>query len=324
MKTRSPRSSADEIVVKLTETLQDAVKLLQDAAYTPTAPRVDEAEQATLLEQCLLLCEQQAATRPEPVRTLHHFACTGGTLISKCIAALPNVQLLSEVDPLSPIGVNPDKPRFAPTDMGAQMRQSTRGTSQDLLIRMFQGDLRLVFDEAVRNGQRLVIRDHAHSHYCIGDDVPDRPTLRELLPADLPLRSVVTVRHPLDSYASLVELRWAHFLPSTIDEYCARYLRFLKAYEGLTVIRYEDFVRTPRDVMRQLGQILDIPYAEDFAELRDAFKISGDSGRTGLAIEPRKRRAVALSLMAEAGRSENYHRLTSRLGYEPGGAEAAS
>jgi len=39
------------------------------------------------------------------IHTLHHLACTGGTVLSKCLAAMPRVALVSEVNPLNRLGV---------------------------------------------------------------------------------------------------------------------------------------------------------------------------------------------------------------------------
>ena len=157
---------------RLAEELQAALSLLEEAAYRAPPAREEGAEHGTLLQQCLDMCEQQQAQPPEPVRTVHHFACTGGTLICKCIAAMPNVQLLSEVDPLSTMQHHPgQRPRFAPTDMAAQLRQSSRGVREDLLIELFHHELRLVHADAAENGQRLVVRDHAHGHFCYGPTI---------------------------------------------------------------------------------------------------------------------------------------------------------
>ena len=38
------------------------------------------------------------------IHTVHHLACTGGTVISKCLAAMPKVALVSEVNPLNRFG----------------------------------------------------------------------------------------------------------------------------------------------------------------------------------------------------------------------------
>jgi hypothetical protein len=49
---------------------------------------------------------------PFVVRTLHHVACSGGTLISRCLAALPDVVVLSELNPTNRHGpvFNPSHP----------------------------------------------------------------------------------------------------------------------------------------------------------------------------------------------------------------------
>ena len=35
------------------------------------------------------------------IRTIHHLACTGGTLISKCISSMPETALISEINPMN-------------------------------------------------------------------------------------------------------------------------------------------------------------------------------------------------------------------------------
>jgi hypothetical protein len=305
----------DQVAAKLADALQDAVQLMRDAAYAPLLPGLDDVPKASLLQQCLDLCEQHRSRRPEPVRTLHHFACTGGTLISKCLAALPNVQLLSEVDPLSVTHLKPGRPSFAPTDMATLLRQSTRGTRQDLLIELFHRQISLVHEDALLQGHRLLIRDHAHSHFCKGPDVPQRPNFRALLPGGMTVRSVVTVRHPLESFAALAKKGWIHFEPGTLDDYCRRYMLFLDNYADVPVVRYEDFVRHPESTMQQLCEILDLRYEAQFTDLFSVFQISGDSGRTGGVISPRSSRPEVARLGGEAQASQCFLQLVARLGY---------
>jgi len=266
------------------------------------------------LQQCLALCAAAPALKHEPVRSLHHFSCTGGTLISKCIAALPNVQLLSEVDPWSE-QLLPDAVRFSPTDMVTLLRQSTRGASPELIVELFRGQVHVLQRDAVRRGLRLVLRDHAHSHFCHGKVVAERPNLRQLLPTDLPLLSLVTVRHPLDSFASLSSNRWLHFEPRTLDQYCRRYLLFLDSYAGVPVLRYEDFVAAPQPTMQRLCRMLDLSYDARFVDHFGAFRVSGDSGRSGQTIAARPSHAAAVALEPEARRSEAFVALIDRLGY---------
>jgi hypothetical protein len=299
----------------LVATLDDALGLLEEFAQSSKTIRASHQNPVSLLEQCLSLCAQHQAVTPEPIRLLHHFACTGGTLFSKCIAAMPNVQLLSEVDPLSAMLEQTGKPRFAATDMVTLMRQSTRGAKQELIIELFLNNLGIVHSDAVSLGQRLVVRDHTHSHFCFGSDIQQRPSLRAIVSSRFPTLSIVTVRHPLDSFLALEANGWVSFYPSTIDEYCKRYLVFLQAYEEAPVFKYESFVDTPHEVMRKICLVLEIPYSDQFVDLFSAFTLTGESGRGANFIEFRPRRPVSERLSKELDQSHHYRDLKAALNY---------
>ncbi|MBD3828421.1 hypothetical protein, partial [Stenotrophomonas sp.] len=138
------------------------------------------------------------------MRLLHHFACTGGTLIAKCLAALPNTLLLSEIDPLSRLRVNPHNPHFAPSDLILHLHYSLRGVEDEDIVAVFLGGLAALLDRCDRVGRRLVLRDHAHSQFCHGPQIPDRPTLAAIVGRLRPVRGVLTVREPMESYLSLL------------------------------------------------------------------------------------------------------------------------
>ncbi|MEO8243512.1 MAG: sulfotransferase [bacterium] len=254
---------------------------------------------------------------PSPViHVIHHFACTGGSLISKCIAAQPDVVLLSEIDPLSLIGVSPARPIFSPRSVIEQLRYNQRGNSDALITAVFQSEIKTLLDGLAREGQSLVLRDHAHSHYCVGSAVPDRPNLRAILTAVATTRSIVTVRHPIESYLSLLSKgNWLNIIPQTLDEYCLRYARFLDDYADQPVFRYEDFLTAPEDRLREICAALGLPHEPGAMDLRDSFPVSGDSGRGGKAISPRPRRPIPTQVIDQA-ESAAYPRLCRRLGYD--------
>lgn len=308
-------SSRADSLGKLAAAIDDALDLLKDLPVIRELASVSDQAPGSLLDQCISLCAQQQVSISEPIRTVHHFACTGGTLISKCLAAMPNIQLISEVDPLSTPQKQSGKPLFAPTDIATLARQSTRGTSQGLIIEFFLSSLSLLYSETTLAGQRLILRDHSHSHFCTGAAVPERPSLRALVVSRFPVLSIITVRHPLDSYMSLRTNNWVQFSPSSFDEYCNRYIAFLECYQDVPVVRYEDFVGAPQDVMKTICRLLDIPFSDQFIELFDVFDLTGDSGRRGAAIEPRHRRSVDDSTADELGRSFSYRNLLDRLNY---------
>lgn len=303
-------------VGSLLTVLDDALALLGEYPVANALTTVGE-NPASLLDQCLELCADRDAGGPEPVRTLHHLACSGGSLISKCLAVMPNTQLLSEVDPLSPIQATylRGEPHFSPTDMINLARQGSRGIEDGVVLAMFHADLEVLLEDCRRRGRRLVLRDHAHGHFTDGAAVPPRPSLRSIVATRFPVLSAVTVRHPLDSYLSLRSNGWVGFQPGTLDEYSRRYLAFLEAHAGVPRIRYEDFLADPPARMRELCAYLDLPYNPDFASLFDAIRVTGDSGRGGSVIEPRSRRTVGDDILAEAADAPDYRRLLRLLAY---------
>lgn len=300
-------------VTQLVATLDEALVEAAEFAAGPARALMDTESPGSLLEQCLALCRSDNSP-VEPVRTLHQMACTGGTLFSKCVAAMPNVQLLSEVDPLSRQLDSP-KPRFCPTDIVVLLRQSTRGTSDAFIVRLFQDAIGTIHAETTRNGQRLVLRDHAHSQYFIGETGAGRPTLREIVAGRLPVLSLLFVRHPLDSYLSMRANGW---FVGNIDEYARRYHAFLDDHDGIPTLRYEDFLEDPEARMRDACRHLGLPYADHFRYTFDAHRLTGDSGRSGGDIVPRPRRATPdAGLPDDLVRSSHYALLLQRLDYQP-------
>jgi hypothetical protein len=55
------------------------------------------------------------------------------------------------------------------------------------------------------------------------------------------------------------------------EDYCQRTLDFIEAHADLTIIRHEDFVSAPKEVMQQLCTVFDLPFNEDFLFLREVF-----------------------------------------------------
>lgn len=298
---------------RLAEILQETVDLLEDADLIERDQDLVAEPEPSLVQQCIELVQAGAATEEEPVRTLHHFACTGGTVISKCIAAMPNVRLLSELDPLSPMVRGPGA--FTPTDMSTLLRNSTRPSREDTLIELFRAQLDVAYRETLSQGGYLVVRDHPHSHFCIGSEVPQRPTVRELVGLVAPTLSLVTVRNPIDSFASLKLRDWVGFTPATFDEYCHRYLAFMDRYDGQPIMRYEDFTRDPKGEMRVACSVLQLPYFDGFESLFPVFRISGDSGRRTDYISTPPPRPEREDIVREAASSRNYRHLADRLGY---------
>lgn len=251
----------------------------------------------------------------DTIRCLHHVACSGGTVICKCLAVMPRVCLLSEVNPFNRYGIdfNPSNPIL--------LYERTQGKAPLAAIKeSFVQDIDKVFRLAKNNNSVLVLRDHAHTDFFSGlRHIKGEPVgLYSCLEDDYTLISAVTVRHPLDSYLSLVSLGWdVQFQPNTFDAYCNRYLDFLACYGSKPIHKYEDFCADPDQFLQKLCADLFIQYDPGYRDHFGSIELSGDSGRgSNTEIKIRERRLVSDSLKRELASSSAYHELCSRLGYE--------
>lgn len=304
---QAPQAGMDVLEDKLRQALSRVA-----AGPAPTASQLSRL--AALRGRCHAGLSGQPVS--EPLRTLHHFACTGGTLIAKSLASMPNTLVLSEIDPLSRLHLREPKPPFFPTDLVIGLRYSAREISDSTILKMFEAALVTLRDDLQRQGLRLVLRDHAHSQFCTRQDSHARPDLHAIACQIAPTLGVVTVRHPLDSYISLKRNGWVHFQPDTLEEYCLRYIDFLEAHAGLPVIKYETFVASPGETAARICSLLDLPFDPDFEFLMPLARLSGDSGRSGVAIAPRPRAQVPADLQQEADASSAYPELCHRLEYD--------
>lgn len=307
----NPATQIDRVATVLNEALA-----LLASSSSAELPARSGSMSPSLFEQCIELCRQVGEEKDEPIRTIHHLSCTGGTLIAKCLAAMPNVLLLNEVDPLSTMAFKADKPDFAPTDLVSLLRQGNPRVADTLLVDLFVQNLAQLHARMSTIGKRLVLRDHSHSHFLVGSEIPQRPTLLQMVADKFSMRPVTTVRDPIDSFLALQSNGWYSFTPFTFDEYCQRYLRFIDAYTHVPCVKYEDFIARPGEILRELCAHLDLPFVDTFADTFDVFHFSGDSGRSGNVIEGRPRRPVSAAFVSDALASDAYHILIDRLGYE--------
>ena len=277
-------------------------------------PTTSSDKASSLLEQCQNVVEE-SSTKPQ-IRILHHLACSGGTLISKCIAAQPNVYLISEAHPHSQLHMQTQKPQYRPTDIISLSRYAQIPHAETLAEKIFVADIELLSEHVGKMGGLIVLRDHTHVDFCTSEKYAQQPTLMKLLAEKFNVLPLATVRHPIDSYLALLNNGWVHFEPKTFDEYCKRYLAFISHFKSNQIIKYETFIKKPNSEMKRLASKLALPFTESFEDTFPLFSITGDSGRGGDDIEVRERRTIPDGLVDEIKSSENYHKLIKKLKYK--------
>ena len=233
---------------------------------------------------------------PPLLRSVHHLACTGGTLISKVIASLPGVTLLSEVNP-----GNRSSAGFHPSDPLLLLEQSTQPLPTEEVRAAFLADMAQAVRICTAADRELVLRDHSHSDFCRGRNPLRSGLLLSWLQYDYRFRSLLTLRHPLDSWLGLVNAGWhKQFEPSTLAEYCRRQSALLDATEGMPWLSYEAFCTDPVAELEWLCDALLLPFDPGALDRFGAMPLCGDSGRRRLdRIELPPRRQIPEWVQAE-------------------------
>ncbi len=270
----------------------------------------------SLLSRCDELCNKFEAKKPT-IRIIHHLACSGGTLISKCIAAMPNVYLLSEVHPFTDLGIGTGKPKYTPSDIISLTKHANIPQQKELVGKLFKNAIDEVYQHVTRYGGILVLRDHTHADFNTNEPIPHQSTLIKLLEETYEVKSVLTIRNPIDSYVSLVKNGWVHFEPQTFDEYCKRLLCLTEQFKMEDIFKYEDFTKDPKRQMQDIAQTLALPFDDAFEEIFSLFKVTGGSGRNSDAISTRSRREFSEKLKSEINNSVSFKKICANHSLNP-------
>lgn len=304
--------------------LDDALKLLDsndvsaipDSESTNSVNHLQLNEAKSLIERCEKALEESTLATKPTLRVIHHLACSGGTLVSKCVAALPNVFLLSELHPTSKLHMGGGKPKFLPADVTTQARYASVPDIDLLAWKIFTDSIKTTEQHISSFGGHLVIREHTHSDFCVGESFANHSSVVEHLSNEFNVLRVATLRNPIDAYLSLLSNNWEHFEPKGFNEYCKRVNAFVSDYDTEQIIRYEDFVDNPKDSVQKIAKALDLPFSDGFLDTFDIFRVTGDSGRGGSTIEKRERRELPNQLLKEITKSKYFKKLAKKFRYE--------
>lgn len=308
--------TSDPLADTLVSELDEALALLD--GYRRDGAGVVPEPLPSLLQQCEALCAEFAP--PEPVRCLHHLACSGGTRIAQTVAALPNVVLLDGIDPLSRLDMaRPgDRPRFAPSDVILALKHAARPADADLIVGTFRASIASAAARLERRGLRMVLRAHSHSQFCTLEEAAARPTVRDMLRDTVPTLSLLTVRHPLHGMRDLRLTGRDHFRPSSLEEYCRRVTAFLDRHDDCPILRSEDFEADPEAGLDRICHHLALPRDPLALELGHATRLGEEDAAADQEAEPDTPPDAEMPKDLEAERGTIvYTTLCERLGYEP-------
>jgi hypothetical protein len=256
------------------------------------------------------------------IRIIHTMGGCGGTLLSRCVGVLPNVALLSELNP----GSVKLFPEFDPLYQDKAWLCLLEATETDYFrqkdLGLFDNFRELVgafHDRAGAAGRHLVIRDYNYVDFVGVPFIADPPQhlmLYSALPDSISTTSIAFVRHPIDQWLSLCK----HVAVRSVlrpHAFCEAYAAFLRALGTRRLYRYEDFVQNPETELRAICSDLVLPFDPSFIKQFYRFNcITGDMARLPeQAISPPARKALLPALIDEFRRSPSFEYVLQATGY---------
>lgn len=267
----------------------------------------------SLLERCETMVNRKKDEKPV-LRVIHHLACGGGTILSKCIAAMPNTYLLSEAHPYTPL-VSAENPVFSPTDIPSLSKYAEIPKVKELSYKIFTDNVAIVEKHTSKLGGTLVLRYHTHSDFCSSIEIPHTERITEMLGEQYNVVKALTIRDPIDAFSSLQKNNWVHFEPQTFDEYCRRFLALISIFNRNEIFRYEDFTSAPHSILEKICDSLLLTFDESFEDTIGTKVLTGDSGRKSDVITKRER-VVSDDLLREVKKSDHYKRICDEGWYD--------
>ena len=250
------------------------------------------------------------------MRLFHNMARSGGTLLSRCIASMENICLLSEIHPFGRTNrhFNPIRQyqRWY-RDLGVDWRQAGFDRSIDRIA-----------DDCATQGLTLVLRDWAHIDF-LGPPSQKPPGFTLLLDQRLAsrysLRHVALVRHPAETWRSTGKMKLILENGIELEQFLHAYRNYLEAVQNYTIVRYEDFTAEPKAVMKQICGALDLSYDPGFVDRwSDYVNVTGDmfnNSRAGGSREIKHFdiRPLESPLRERYLENADYRWIIERLGY---------
>lgn len=258
------------------------------------------------------------------LRIIHTLGGCGGTLLSRCLGVLPEVAVLSEVNPAS-VKVNPNyNPLYQDRVWLHLLTESDveRFSGRDLDVPGNFLDLIQVFhNRAAAANRHLVIRDWNFVEFIgvpYNPNPPRRLLLYRALPPAIPTAAFAFIRHPVDQWLSLSK----HLQPQdgmTPRVFCDGYAAFLRelASSGVDVFKYEEFLDDPDNQLRAMCAKLELRFESSFRDRFHQFAmVTGDFERLNdPSITPPAPKQMLSHVMDQFRSSESYHSILEKAGY---------
>ncbi|MDY6904300.1 MAG: hypothetical protein SWH61_06415 [Thermodesulfobacteriota bacterium] len=269
------------------------------------------------------------------IRVIHHMARSGGTILTRCLGAMRDTVMLSEVHPR---GTGPNVARVSSVDQKVHnpiwqaqtwFKLFTDAEYKELMAQyknvidaeMFPYVIELIAN-AIRKEKFIVLRDWSHLDYTGIPYVKKplyRPSIVDVLEDRFEVIRYASARHPIYQWISLSRLKViADRLK--IDDFLYGYFKFADMAKEIGFIRYEDFTDDPDGKLQILCRGLDLPFDPDYRHYwMDYAFMTGDINKKIMSnkreIVSANTRKIPPKMLETFERNDYYHASLALLGY---------
>ena len=241
------------------------------------------------------------------------YARSGGTLLNKCLGALPGTVVLSEVNPLGggwgALGAD---------SITTVREQAALWYGIDIATDDFYDGIVQLDSICESSGRHLVVRDWCYVNFASHEYNHGNPTKRFLtiegLRGKIDMQVFAFVRDAIDIWIS-------RGCPD-VKQFFGEYWGYIEKLTELNVpvFKYEDFCNNPMSTLRDICECTGLEYADVSERYRDFEYVNGDTqgasrGNTLSEIRLLPRKDIPSKKVKEVNASDLMKKCNSVMGY---------
>ena len=224
------------------------------------------------------------------ISIIHQLSRTGGTVFAKILGNSENMLLLSEVHPLR---------------RGRDIRKQCWQFHKIAIPRTINSYVDCISFIKKNTQKEIIIRDFSHRDFLFKRCSLDLLSAK-LLKDKFLLDRLALVRNPVDQFLSMKNFKPIKGYMS-FEIFCRGYIAYYNAIRGIPIIRYEDLIKYPNEVLKTASSALkiDIP-SQNLEAFNLNTKITGDNKDDGS-------RGFDLKELKKLPKRENYGDISEKM-----------
>ncbi len=237
-----------------------------------------------------------------------NYARSGGTLLSKCLASMPETVLISEVHP-------------SKCAVSTIQEQAKQWYDIDLKNEAYLPAVLELYSICQQKNKQLIIRDwtffdftpHTVNNFTVSQQFS---ALELLNTTSIPIKSIAFIRDPIDVWIS----RWK---PPKFFFFYKKYIEKL-SNKSIPIFKYEDFCKAPHKELKIICKHLSIKYSEAFQNYNLQQNVTGDNltahtsrGEKAGQISVLKRKQIAKREISWLHQNTDLQAISQMTAYSP-------